>query len=347
MCILASLLTACTQMPKIAMDIPPVVLVPISNAGIEDGRGRFREIYCVIRDDHGAMLPDDRPCNDALYKLPDEPNGNHAVVNTGSVRQKIQILVVPGIFGECVAALATPFEDALPHLREHGYRTGIIPVSGRSGSSYNAREIKSYFDEHKGDPSEKIILIGYSKGATDILEALVAYPDVAARVSAVISVAGVVSGTPIADEMVDVYDRLLSNVSLRSCPPGDKMGVESLRRSTRLSWLARNQFPKTVRYYSIGAFAGPEDISALLLPLYLDLARTDPRNDSQVAFFDAVIPGGTLLGFVKADHWAIALPIARKFPQLGDTVVTRNHFPREVMLEAAVRFVDEQLEATK
>ena len=28
-------------------------------------------------------------------------------------------------------------------------------------------------------------------------------------------------------------------------------------------------------------------------------------------FTDTVIPGATLLGFVRADHWAIAMPITR------------------------------------
>ena len=37
----------------------------------------------------------------------------------------------------------------------------------------------------------------------------------------------------------------------------------------------------------------------------------DGRNDSQVIFYDQLIPGSTLLGYLNADHWAVAVAIAR------------------------------------
>src|ERR1700748_2026700 len=40
--------------------MPPAILLPTAKAGITDGRGRFREIYCAVRADHGAELPFDR-----------------------------------------------------------------------------------------------------------------------------------------------------------------------------------------------------------------------------------------------------------------------------------------------
>ena len=49
-----------------------------------------------------------------------------------------------------------------------------------------------------------------------------------------------------------------------------------------------------------------------------------------------------MLGFVNADHWAIAYPFSRNKPALA-TLITRNSFPREVLLEAVVRFVEEAL----
>ncbi|UCE64247.1 MAG: hypothetical protein JSU59_03645 [Nitrospirota bacterium] len=76
---------------------------------------------------------------------------------------------------------------------------------------------------------------------------------------------------------------------------------------------------------------------------YDKLATIDPRNDSQVIFYDALIPGSTLLGYVNADHWAIAMPISRDMPMVADAFIDRNNFPREVLLEAIVRFVEESL----
>jgi hypothetical protein len=82
-----------------------------------------------------------------------------------------------------------------------------------------------------------------------------------------------------------------------------------------------------------------------LKPSYNKLARIDGRNDGQVLFYDQVIPGSTLLGYVNADHWALAVPIARTHDMLGATFVNHNDFPREALLEALLRFVEEDLAA--
>jgi hypothetical protein len=50
-----------------------------------------------------------------------------------------------------------------------------------------------------------------------------------------------------------------------------------------------------------------------------------------------------LLGFVKSDHWAVALPLTRQHPNLAPDLLNHNEFPREVLLESAVRFVEERL----
>ena len=90
-------------------------------------------------------------------------------------------------------------------------------------------------------------------------------------------------------------------------------------------------------------FARREQISFGLRGTYDELAKIDPRNDSQMLFYDQIIAGGALLGFVNADHWAVALPISRQRPGLAATVINRNEFPREILLEAIVRHVEERL----
>ena len=67
----------------------------------------------------------------------------------------------------------------------------------------------------------------------------------------------------------------------------------------------------------------------------------DPRNDSQVIFYDQVIPGSTLLAYLNADHWAVAVPIAREHRLIGSTLVDENDYPREALLEALLRYVEE------
>jgi hypothetical protein len=90
-------------------------------------------------------------------------------------------------------------------------------------------------------------------------------------------------------------------------------------------------------------FPQPERISSLLTSSYDKLARIDARNDSQVIFYDQVVPGSTLLGYLNADHWAVAVPINRTHPAIASLFVTQNAYPREALLEAVLRFVEEDL----
>jgi hypothetical protein len=69
----------------------------------------------------------------------------------------------------------------------------------------------------------------------------------------------------------------------------------------------------------------------------------DARNDSQVLFYDQVIPGSALIAYINADHWALSVPVARTHPTIGSIFVDQNDYPREVLLEAVLRFVEEEL----
>ena len=60
-------------------------------------------------------------------------------------------------------------------------------------------------------------------------------------------------------------------------------------------------------------------------------------------FYDQVVPGSALLGYVNADHWALAVPIARTHTMIGSLFVTQNAYPREALTEAILRFVEEDL----
>ncbi len=119
--------------------------------------------------------------------------------------------------------------------------------------------------------------------------------------------------------------------------------MDGIRRRTRLDALGRTPLPPGIRYFSIAGIPGPERISRALRPFYDRLARVDPRNDGQTNFSGAIIPEGTLLGFVRADRWALAVPFSRDPHGLPFAAmpVEHNAFPREVLLEVIVRTVEE------
>ncbi len=346
---LISLLTACggkAALPPVA-DTVPLILAPISNTTTADARGRFREIYCAVREDHGRQLPDDRPCDEAIWKLAGEPAPSGRPVDLGTPRLGLRVLAVPGLFNDCLDPMVSAFSDALAHLETRGFKTGRIPVEGRSGCARNARLIRDYLISAALEPGEKALLVGYSKGTPDILEALVAYPEIRPRVAAVVSVAGAVGGSPLADELADFYQSILMHAPAPHCPAGDGGAMESLKPRTRHLWLSKNPLPGGIRFYSLANFAGREEISAVMRPKYDRLARIDARNDGSVIFYDMIIPGSTLLGYARADHAAVAIPANRTWPTLSAGILDRNAFPREVLLEALVRFVEEDLLAAR
>ena len=104
--------------------------------------------------------------------------------------------------------------------------------------------------------------------------------------------------------------------------------------------------PEHIRYYSVVSFPDPENISNGLQRFHRQLgALKDARNDSQVVFYDQVIPGSTLLGFFNADHWAMSVPIARQHEVSQAIFADQNDFPREIALEAILRFIEEDLQS--
>ena len=128
---------------------------------------------------------------------------------------------------------------------------------------------------------------------------------------------------------------------------GDDGALDSLRTGVRQNWLAQHPLPDTIHSYSMVALPQAGMVSAILQPGYDQLAAIHPLNDSNVLFYDEIIPGSTLLGYANADHWAIALPVAQSSPTLGATVVNENLYPREVLWQAMIEFIINDLESDR
>ena len=275
----------------------------------------------------------------------EEPAPTGTPVHTGPPRIKLRVLVVPGFLGDVMSPWVKPFEDALPALQKAGIPTGYLAVSGRGSCAHNAEQIWKQFKDLAFEPGERLVVIGYSKGAPDILEAIVRYPEVRDRVDAILSVAGAIGGSPVADKTSGFTRGLVGALPLFAGDKGDGRGIESLGEGPRQLWLSRNPLPRSVHYYSVGSFTTRDKVSAILRSAYDDLAPIDPRNDGQLLFYDQIIPGGTLLGFVNSDHWGIALPVKEQMPIAFALAATQNEFPRHLVLEAALRFIEERFVA--
>ena len=341
------ILTACAgkSLVPYTTDTPPLVLLPASEAGITDGRGRFREIACAVLEAYGRELPHYRDCEQALTRLGNEPGATGAPVDLGQSRRKLVVAFVPGIGWECFERWLGYENEFSTHAGQYGYDSHIFAVDGMSGTAHNARQIRDAIMDHAGRlQSKQLVLVGYSKGAPDLLEAVVTYPEIHPYIAAIVSVAGAVGGSPLANDAKESDLGLLRHIPESGCTTGDGHAVESLRPAVRRQWLQENPLPDSLRYYSVVTYPQPGQVSSILKSMQKKLGAIDPRNDSQVIFYDQVIPGSTLIGYLNADHWAIAVPIAENHPFIGRHFVDKNNYPRQAVLEAVLRFVEEDLD---
>jgi hypothetical protein len=83
----------------------------------------------------------------------------------------------------------------------------------------------------------------------------------------------------------------------------------------------------------------------MLLQTWKLLTAYDPRTDSQILLFDALVPGGNYLGTLHADHLPVALNCSGSADSTIRSAADHNRFPRAALLEAAVRSTISSLES--
>ena len=279
-------LPSCAPQPLLDLTFgpPPLVTSATTKRGITDERARFREILCAVTAAHGDQFIDRRPCNDVLIRTPEEGAGTGRQVYLGQARKKLRIATVSGLGADCLAGMVKPFDDSLQHLESLGYRTTEVPIRGLASSTYNASIISDSLLNMNLEPDEKVILVGYSKGSPDVLEALSMYPAMADKVAAVVSISGAVSGTLLAEGAPEFALNFLKLFPGGECASAAMGAVQSLRRSVRLKWFGDHVLPKSVQYYSVPTYAERKNISSFLRAGYDELSRIDPRSDGKMLY---------------------------------------------------------------
>ncbi|MDO8925701.1 MAG: hypothetical protein Q7U94_02175 [Sideroxyarcus sp.] len=331
---------------------PPLTLFPLGMPPAHDERSQFRNLLGAVVEQREGRYPDGRTLEEILHNL-----GEDAVppvpVDLPETPSNLVVVIVSGVLWECVSDVALPFGRgvSVDPATEYDYlkpRYGtieVVHVRGIATSEHNARIVEAALRKHKD--ATNVIVVAYSKGLPDTLEALRRMgADTPHNLRAVVSVAGVVSGSPLAD-WLNRYKKVLELLPTPgACSHVNENFLKSISRDRCLHWLRKNwhTMPQGIRYYSLVTFVKPQRMHWFLRMLYAKLAEVEPRNDSHMLIHDQVLPGAALLGYLKSDHWAVALPFNRSKRSLWNRLLRHNNaFPREVLFEAILRYVEEDV----
>lgn len=250
--------------------------------------------------------------------------------------QQAPCLIVPGLLGDSVRNLVAPLMCARKHLEFAGYRVNVAWVNGRTGCGRNADALREQILREADAWGSAVDVIAYSKGCADCLHMLGKYDDTHSAVRSLVSLAGVVHGTPLAEDPPWLLRKLLQYMPVPGVPFGDGQAIVDMSYSVRKRWLTEHTLPSGIYLASVAAAPNRSRVSRVLRGSYDKLATLNPANDSQMIDVDSILPGSDLLAIVNADHWAIALPVNKQLPLVSKILVNRNTFPRDILLRALI-----------
>jgi hypothetical protein len=331
-------LTACSRspVPSYSSSTPTQILTTLDSAGVRDLRTVYRAALCPRLPPAGAQ------CDDVLLRLADE--GPPAPFTPRSeIRERYRIAFVPGFLAECFGEMARPFADVMDELARAGFAVHYLPTAGRGDTEHNSAQLAEQITAMPPD-SRPFIVFAHSKGLPDVLTLLARYPQTAPKIAAVVSVAGAMNGSPLADRLNPAFRKWLSSLPMLRCRRGDGDEFEDLRREVRLAWWQRQRASITTPVFALVTTPRADRLSPLLKEMYEELAKIEPRNDGQLLWYDQITPGGNLLGYVNADHWGIGVSVSDTVPPAK--LLIRDDVPRPALVQAAIEVVDAVLDTS-
>ncbi|MCC6194650.1 MAG: hypothetical protein IT518_09310 [Burkholderiales bacterium] len=218
---------------------------------------------------------------------------------------RYRLLFIPGFLAACFDSIRS-FEDVIEVARKQGYAAQLLDVGGRDGVRENARRIGQQIGKLPDD-GRRLVLIGHSKGAVEALQMLVDHPELGARVAGVLSVAGALQGSPLADDVAPIAPAL-GLLPVGHCRRGEGAPIRDLTTGERARWW-QEEAPKLTRpLYSLVALPDLDLLSALVVLPSASLSRHSRDNDGMLLARNQVAAGGYLLGVVNADHLTVGIP---------------------------------------
>jgi hypothetical protein len=249
----------------------------------------------------------DHPCEKVITRMGGEPEADGKPFPLVAEQAKaFRIGIVPGFFAECLDDEARPFAAAAKELRAQGFEVTYLPTTGRGSVAINAEML-------------------------------------AKEIAALVGIGGASYGSPLADRYEDLWRATFMSMPFGNCTAGQGEGVHDLRKDVRVAWWKEHGRQVHVPLYSIVGLPEKDRVSPSLAASHGQLSDIDARNDGQLIWTEAVAVPGALLGYVNADHWALAMRLSQAFPILAASFV--DDVPRGAMLGAAIAVVAGDLQA--
>lgn len=234
----------------------------------------------------------------------------------GNLSENVTIVYVPGIYNSLFDNEI--FSLGLDSLKEDlGLRVLKAPIQSGCSTDYNGSILmtflkKDYQDQlDKGQLNTKYILLGYSKGGVDSLEAiLLDRKFTSENILALVSIASPLNGSAILNK-TDLPFQLINALSEITIP---RICVDEKPASKSITPTRMNQFWRKnknsligiTRYFSISFVSEPED-SHLFMKATKQIAQFNEDNDGVVTISSSRFPKELMsvdLGAINADHLA-------------------------------------------
>ncbi len=296
-----------------------------------DVSSEFSDVFCTVLARNNPDGGKWGPCENYLQR----PGKDNA--RLPDLKTNYRLLVIPGIMNTCIADIPAYAQARTELEKKYGFTSQILSVPN-DASEDNAKLIAEHIlKEMRGEDRRPFIVLGYSKGTPDLQVMLATEPEARRHVAAFINVAGASGGSPIADSIPGMVEKYGGHTSRATCKGDMTQGMNSLRREVRQRFLSTYPHP-FVPTYSLPAILTEEKLKeGGALSTNAILTTHDRYHDGQVLKSDATIPESKYLGSALGDHLGVALAFdtAKGGPQ---------EFPRAALLEAALRFVMNDLE---
>ena len=287
--------------------------------------------------------------------------------------EKTTLVACPGLLNGLLPV--RDFQKQLPRIQQRfAMRVLRADAHPARGCEANVADLLRALNEGQGldadggqisplsaKPPGDVFMIGYSKGAADLLTLLVKHPAIRPRVRCVFTWAGAIGGSEIADQAAGDFTRsrlqqqaltIASDAKL-FLPVGIKLGTHAIRRVHEFDTAAAvRDLTTDVRRAFLADHTAALD--ALDLPMFYfrgatrlsevpwsqragfrALSRIDRLNDMQVTSANASLsmPMATDLGVLRGHHWDLAYPSFQKRRWLNNTY---HPFPKEAALASIV-----------